>query len=238
MASEHGVDAVVGFSAGVNLIDQIDALLPQTQCTKCGYPGCRPYAEAIAWGEADIDQCPPGGAAGVAKLAALLGRAPKALNPAHGAERPPAAALIDENWCIGCTLCIRACPVDAIVGARKWMHTVLLEHCTGCELCVPPCPVDCIQIVDLEELARRGASIPDPGREQGAARARGRYQFHQLRLRREREEREALLAAKAVGRLGPSDQDAQRDTERKRAAVRAALERARARRAAAKTRGK
>ncbi len=216
-----------------NLVDQIDVLLPQTQCTKCGYRGCRPYAEAIARGEADIDQCPPGGAAGVAKLAALLGRALKPLNPAYGAERPRAAALIDENRCIGCTLCIRACPVDAIVGARKRMHTVLLEHCTGCELCLPPCPVDCIEIVDLAELARRGASIPDPSPEQRAARALGRYRFHRIRL--QREEREARLAAKAVGRLRPSDQDAQLpDTERKRAAVRAALERARARRAVAK----
>ena len=217
-----------------NLVDQIDALLPQTQCTKCGYQGCRPYAEAIARGEADFDQCPPGGAGGVAKLAALLGRALKPLNPAYGAERPRAAALIDESWCIGCTLCIRACPVDAIVGGPKRMHTVLLEHCTGCELCLPPCPVDCIQIVDLEELARRGASIPDLSPEQRAAQALHRYQLHRVRLQREREEREARLAAKVVGKLGRSDQEAQLpDTERKRAAVRVALERARARRAVA-----
>jgi H+/Na+-translocating ferredoxin:NAD+ oxidoreductase subunit B len=235
MASEYG-EPVAGFSMEVSLVDQIDALLPQTQCTKCGYPACRAYAEAIARGEADIDQCPPGGAAGVAKLATLLGRTPKPLNPVYGAERPRAAALIDENWCIGCTLCIRACPVDAIVGARKRMHTVLAEHCTGCELCLPPCPVDCIQIVDLEELVCRGARIPDPGPEQRAARARRRYQFHQGRLRREREEREARLPEKAAGRLGPSEQDAQSATERKRAAVRAALERARARRGVAKPR--
>src|SRR5882672_310867 len=108
-----------------NLIERIDALLPQTQCTKCGYAACRPYAEAVAAGVADIDRCPPGGAAGVAKLAALLGCASKPLNPAFGMEQPRAAALIDENWCIGCTLCIEACPVDAIVGAPKRMHTVL-----------------------------------------------------------------------------------------------------------------
>lgn len=211
-----------------NLIDQIDALLPQTQCTKCGYAACRPYAEAVAAGEADIDQCPPGGATGVAMLAALLGRAPKPLNPAFGMEQPRAAALIDENWCIGCTLCIQACPVDAIVGAPKRMHTVLLEHCTGCELCLPPCPVDCIEMVTLEELVRRGASIPDPASERRAAQARGRYQFHRLRAQR--------LAATANGAPGKADHKAPplADSERKRAAVRAAVERARARRAAAK----
>ena len=220
-----------------SLIDQIDALLPQTQCAKCGYPGCRPYAEAITQGEADIDQCPPGGVAGVVKLATLLGRAPKPLNPAYGAERPSAAALIDENWCIGCTLCIRACPVDAIVGAPKRMHTVLLEHCTGCELCLPPCPVDCIEMVDLEALARRGVSISDPGPERHAARARIRYQFHRVRV--QREQAEARSISKFEGQLRPANQAARLpETERKREAVRAALERARARRAAAKARTK
>jgi len=235
MASKLGADPVAGFSVVGNLVDQIDALLPQTQCTKCGFRGCRPYAEAIAAGKADIDRCPPGGASGVAKLAALLGWAPKPLNPAYGLERPRAAALIDENWCIGCTLCIRACPVDAIVGARKRMHTVLLGHCTGCELCLPPCPVDCIEMVDLEELVRRGASVPDLNSEQRAARALHRYQFHQTRLGHERKERAARVeAAKPADSLRPADEGAQARTERKRAAVRAALERARARRAAAK----
>jgi Na+-translocating ferredoxin:NAD+ oxidoreductase subunit B len=226
-----------GFSVTAELIDQIDALLPQTQCTKCGYVGCRPYAEAIAAGRAEIDQCPPGGAAGIAKLAALLGRAPKPLNPAYGTEPAPAAALIDENWCIGCTLCIQACPVDAIVGAPKRMHTVLLEHCTGCELCLPPCPVDCIEMVQLDELARRGASIPDQASERSAAQARARYQFHRARAQREREQREARLAAKASGKPGKAGQTppALADLGRKRAAVHAAVERARARRAAAKT---
>jgi Na+-translocating ferredoxin:NAD+ oxidoreductase subunit B len=218
-----------------NLADRIDALLPQTQCAKCGYAGCRPYAEAITEGKADIDQCPPGGAAGVAKLAALLGRAPKPLNPAHGAERPPAAALIDASWCIGCTLCIRACPVDAIVGAPKKMHTVLLEHCTGCELCLPVCPVDCIDMLDLEELARRGVSIADRGPERRAAQARARHQLHEVRERREREEGEARLAAKVDDTIRRPEQRVP-NIERKRAAVRAALERARARRAAAKAR--
>ncbi len=219
-----------------HLIDQIDALLPQTQCTKCSYPGCRPYAEAIAAGEADIDQCPPGGTVGVAKLAVLLARTPKPLNPTYGTERPRTAALIDETRCIGCTLCIEACPVDAIVGASKRMHTVLLEHCTGCELCLPPCPVDCIEMVALEELTRRGARIPDPGPERRAAQARVRYQFHEVRAQREREQREARPAAKTIGALGKADHNAAplADSERKSAAVRAAVERAR--RAAAKGR--
>jgi electron transport complex protein RnfB len=129
------------------VVEQIDALLPQTQCAQCGYPGCRPYAEAIAGGEADINQCPPGGEAGIAALADLLGMEPKPLNPENGAEKPRAVAVIDEQVCIGCTLCIQACPVDAIVGASKQMHTVIASECTGCDLCLPPCPVDCIDMV-------------------------------------------------------------------------------------------
>ena len=129
------------------VVDQIDALLPQTQCGQCNFPGCRPYAEAIANGEADINQCPPGGEAGVRALANLLGREAVSLNPENGEEKPPVVALIDEQACIGCTLCIQACPVDAIMGAPKMMHTVLEAECTGCELCLPPCPVDCIDLV-------------------------------------------------------------------------------------------
>jgi electron transport complex protein RnfB len=129
------------------VVDQIDALLPQTQCAQCGYPGCRPYAEAIASGAAEINQCPPGGEAGIRALADLLGREPKSLNPENGAERPRTVAVIDEAACIGCTLCIQACPVDAIVGAAKQMHTVIEAECTGCDLCLPPCPVDCIETV-------------------------------------------------------------------------------------------
>jgi len=128
-------------------IDAIDRLLPQTQCAQCGYPGCRPYATAIANGEADINQCPPGGEAGVRKLADLLGRAAKPLNPGNGIEKPAFVALIVEEDCIGCTKCIQACPVDAIVGAPKRMHTVIADLCTGCELCLPPCPVDCIVLI-------------------------------------------------------------------------------------------
>ena len=128
------------------LVDSIDALLPQTQCGQCRYPGCRPYAVAVARGDADIDQCPPGGENTVHALAALLGRDPKPPDPAFGATKPRLVAVIDEARCIGCALCLPACPVDAIVGAPRFMHTVIESQCTGCELCLPPCPVDCIDL--------------------------------------------------------------------------------------------
>jgi electron transport complex protein RnfB len=130
------------------LVEKIDALLPQTQCGQCGFPGCRPYAEAISREDADINQCPPGGDAAIRALADLLGREAKPLNPENGVETPKTVVLIDESRCIGCTLCIQACPVDAIVGATKLMHTVIQSECTGCNLCLPPCPVDCIEIVE------------------------------------------------------------------------------------------
>jgi electron transport complex protein RnfB len=149
---------LLGFAAirfkveGDPVVDKIDAVLPQTQCGQCGYPGCRPYAEAIAKGEADINQCPPGGEAGILALADLLDREPKPLSAEHGVEKEQkTAVIIDENLCIGCTLCIQACPVDAIVGAAKLMHTVITDECTGCDLCIPPCPVDCIYVVPIEE---------------------------------------------------------------------------------------
>lgn len=132
--------------------DAIDALLPQTQCTRCGYAGCRPYADAIVSGEAQINQCPPGGAATIEALAKLLGREPLALNPANGIEGPLTVAQIDEERCIGCAKCLPPCPVDAIVGARKQMHTVIVATCTGCELCIAPCPVDCISMVPRSAL--------------------------------------------------------------------------------------
>src|SRR5687768_11320108 len=166
----------------MSLATRIDALLPQTQCTQCGFAGCRPYAEAIVAGAADIDQCPPGGDAGAARLAGLLGRAAKPLNPAHGAYRAPQVAVIDESTCIGCTKCIQACPVDAIVGASKLMHTVIAEWCTGCELCIPPCPVDCIALAAVAELPAADLS-------------RGRHEARAARLAREAAEQGARLAA-------------------------------------------
>jgi len=138
-----------------HLTDLIDALLPQTQCGKCGYAGCRPYAAAITRGDADINQCPPGGQHTIRRLALLLGRGVKPLNPAFGKSGPKTVAYIDENLCIGCVKCIRACPVDAIVGAPKQMHTVIAEHCTGCELCIPPCPVDCISMLLVTRAGHR-----------------------------------------------------------------------------------
>jgi electron transport complex protein RnfB len=131
-----------------SLADRINEILPQTQCAQCGYPGCRPYAEAIAAQEADINQCPPGGETGLKALAELLGVEPKPLDTSRGEVRPPLVALIDEERCIGCTLCIQACPVDAIVGAARQMHTVIEAECTGCDLCLAPCPVDCIELID------------------------------------------------------------------------------------------
>ncbi len=157
----------------MSLADQIDALLPQTQCTKCGFEGCRPYADAIAAGEAEINQCPPGGAAGIEALAQLLHRAPLPLNPANGAERPLTVAVIDESRCIGCTLCIPACPVDAIIGASKRMHSVIASHCTGCDLCLPPCPMDCISMVPVAPARAWTAADRDAARARHDAR-RGR----------------------------------------------------------------
>ncbi len=134
-----------------SLVEKIDQLLPQTQCAQCGYPGCKPYAVAIADNSAPINQCPPGGEATVSALAELLNKDVIPLNPEFGVETPPLIAFIREPECIGCTLCIKACPVDAIVGAAKLMHTVITDHCTGCELCIPPCPVDCIDLINVTE---------------------------------------------------------------------------------------
>jgi Na+-translocating ferredoxin:NAD+ oxidoreductase subunit B len=150
-------------AAGSPLADEIDALLPQIQCGQCRFPGCRPYAEAIARGEADINQCPPGGEACVKALARLVGVAPKPLDKARGEEKPGHVAVIDEEKCIGCALCAQACPVDAILGAPKLMHTVVASECTGCELCLPPCPVDCIRLGPPPQTPA-GWRWPAPGR--------------------------------------------------------------------------
>lgn len=168
------------------LADDIDALLPQTQCTRCGYDGCRPYAEAIAIGTAPINQCPPGGAATIASLAGLLGREPLPLNPENGIEGPMQVALIDEDRCIGCIKCLPPCPVDAIVGARRQTHTVIAELCTGCELCIAPCPVDCIVMVPRSA----GSSEPTPEAN------RARYYAHNARLKQRSETRATLVAAR------------------------------------------
>ncbi len=154
----------------------LDAL-PQTQCQRCGYPDCASYAQAVATGQAAINQCPPGGAEGVARLAAITGQALQALNPEFGQAQERSMAFIDEDWCIGCTLCVAACPVDAIIGSNKSMHTIDEAHCTGCELCVPACPVDCIEI-ELVTPGRTGWQAWSP--EQADA-ARQRYAAHQSR---------------------------------------------------------
>jgi electron transport complex protein RnfB len=166
-----------------DLVARIDALLPQTQCTRCGYAGCAPYAAAIAGGEAQINQCPPGGRATIANLAELLHRAELPLNPVHGEETAPRVAWIDEARCIGCARCLAPCPVDAIVGASKYMHTVLVERCTGCELCLPPCPVDCIEL-------RPGPAAIEAGLN------RGRFAAHTVRLANRAAERQRELDAK------------------------------------------
>jgi Na+-translocating ferredoxin:NAD+ oxidoreductase subunit B len=212
-----------------SLADRIDAALPQTQCTRCGYPDCRAYAEAVASGEAPTNQCPPGGAEGIARLAAITGRDVVALNPANGAEGPRKLMFIDEAWCIGCTLCIKACPVDCIVGAPKLMHTIIEDLCTGCELCLPACPVDCIAVVD----ATPGRSGWDAWSEGDADRARTRYAAHRARIQRGAQENDARLAEKAKHKLADlaaaSSITDPAVLERKRAAIEAAIERASAR---------
>jgi Na+-translocating ferredoxin:NAD+ oxidoreductase subunit B len=213
------------------LVNRLHDALPQTQCTRCGYPDCRRYAEAIAAGEADINQCPPGGAEGIVRLSAITGKPSKPLNPDHGVEGPRAVAVIDEDWCIGCTLCIKACPVDCIAGASKRMHTIIEAQCTGCELCIPACPVDCIRLEPVTD-ERTGWAAWDATL---AVQARQRYEFRTDRLRRDKSEQEARLARRAETKLVDlaahttlTDPAA---IERKRELVEAALARARASRA-------
>jgi len=217
------------------LADRIEDLLPQTQCTTCGYPACRPYAEAIAAGNASYNQCPPGGAEGIARIAELLGKPVIPINPVHGLERERPVAVIDESACIGCTLCIQACPVDAIVGAAKQMHTVIASLCTGCDLCVPPCPVDCIDM----QAATPGRTGWAAWSQADADAARARHDARTSRLQREKQENDARLAAKALAKLAEVDAsnaqtDAERaEKERKRAIIQAAIERSRQQKEAA-----
>lgn len=210
-------------AAKLSLVDRIDALLPQTQCTRCGYEGCRPYAQDIADGQADINRCPPGGTAGIQALAALLQRPVTTLAPECGEHTPLALAVIDEAHCIGCTLCIQACPVDAIIGANKHMHTVVPELCTGCELCVPPCPVDCI----VMSPASYEWTTPL------ASQARQRYEQRQARVS-SRHTEQTGLAARNLANKASLSQAAQLDERSKQAIIADALARARARRQAPK----
>jgi H+/Na+-translocating ferredoxin:NAD+ oxidoreductase subunit B len=190
--------------------DAIDAFLPQTQCRQCGYAGCRPYSEAIAAGRADINRCPPGGDAVIKDLAALLAVRPKPLDLVCGTHKPPAVAVIDEQLCIGCTLCIQACPIDAIVGAPKLMHTVIAAECSGCELCLQPCPVDCIAMV------KTGKALPAEKLKERASYFRRRFAARLARLQRVRAARRAASHAEAAQR-------------KKRATIAKAVERARQR---------
>jgi Na+-translocating ferredoxin:NAD+ oxidoreductase subunit B len=156
---------------GDPIIDQIEKILPQTQCGQCGFAGCRPYAEAIAAGEAEINRCPPGGEGTMVALAELLGRDPVALDGEAAVEKPKAIAMIKEDECIGCTLCLQACPVDAILGAAKQLHVVIESECTGCERCLPPCPVDCIVMQPITQNTDNWRwPFPSSGQEPIAAR--------------------------------------------------------------------
>lgn len=211
------------------LVEALNDALPQTQCTRCGYPDCRSYAEAMAHGDAETNQCPPGGAEGVVRLSQLTDRPALPLNPANGREGPRQLAVIDEAWCIGCTLCIKVCPVDAILGAAKRMHTVINPLCTGCELCIPVCPVDCISLDNVTGAATGWQAWSAPQ----AAEAKERYAFHRLRQQRDEDERTARLAARAEAQRAASAATpaAASAPETKESRIAAALARARRRNA-------
>jgi electron transport complex protein RnfB len=215
--------------AASTLAQQLLDALPQTQCTRCGYPDCAAYAQAIAAGEAPINQCPPGGSEGIARLAAITGHPVVPLNPAFGTEAPRWVAFIDESWCIGCTLCIKACPTDAIVGSSKRMHTVLEPYCTGCALCLPVCPVDCIA-TETVSGAHTGWDAWSPAQ---ANQARARYQSRTERIGRETRERPQAQQAKAERKLADLAAHSQLTDpavlDKKRSIIEAALAKARQR---------
>ena len=211
-----------------DLFDRLFAALPQTQCTKCGYPDCKAYATAMANAEALHNQCPPGGQEGVLRLAKILSKESLTLNPANGDERPRPVAVIESKACIGCTLCIQACPVDAIVGASKQMHVVLKDWCTGCDLCIPPCPVDCITMISVTG----DKTGWDAWTKDQANLAKDRYETRQKRLDREELDNTKRLAVKAQNKAkaldleGASTDAEKNEIERKRAIIAAAMARA------------
>lgn len=215
------------------LADRILDALPQTQCTRCGYPDCKAYAQAIALEQAPINQCPPGGAEGVTILARLTGKPVQPLNLEHGLEGPMTVAVIDEAWCIGCTLCIKACPTDAILGSNKVMHTVIESTCTGCDLCLPVCPVDCIEMVPISGAKTGWAAWSA----ELATQARVRYEARQIRLVKEEQEHAARQEAKAAMKLADLEththaaEDPDKEMARKRAIIEAAMAKAKARQA-------
>ncbi len=236
-AVRHPDAAAAGSThAASGLLEPLDRALPQTQCTRCGYPDCRSYAQAIADASAGINRCPPGGVEGIARLAAITGESILPLDASRGVEGPRHLAVIDEASCIGCTLCLPACPVDCIVGGPKAMHTVIDALCTGCELCLPACPVDCITLVNVSGDLTGWRAWSQPLADE----ARQRYEFHRFRLEREHTERNERLEARALS-LRPLEVAQQPITpvatapeaepapdDRKRAVIEAAMARARA----------
>jgi len=215
------------------LAGRIDAVLPQTQCTRCGYPDCASYALAIALSQAPINQCPPGGAQGIERIAQITEKPVQFLSADHGVEGPRALAVIDENWCIGCTLCIKACPTDAILGSNKLMHTVIAPWCTGCELCLPVCPVDCIDMVKVTGEKTGWAAWS----QDAALVARERYTHRQIRLQHEDRVHQQEKMAEAEMKLAdlethtkvPSGPTQEAALQRKRTIIEAALAKAKIR---------